>query len=396
VSAVLSPIGRRIGTVYEPGDITWHGAKIDGSTDDTDAWNSAIALAFETGSEVFHPGGTSIVSSALVPLSGIMVRGIGSRRSIIKASANTFSIFNDGGTARSNVSFRDIGFDGNSVGSSNRCVLFDADAAASENIEFLRCRFSNVFRGAELDRVEGLDFIDCTGTGLGSSVLYVGESNALARSSSVFVRGVKVTGGDTAADASGTGVVFVGYADGVKVLDSEFDGTGAASGATTLHHAVYLRSVTDAQVRGIRSKDQRRGAGVHIFSDTGGGDARSKRVTVSNVTVTGTTHYAGIRIDEVDSLAMGVLIVEDCFTSALYLTNSTGVALGDLIAKNNDVEGNPLNEVVRLSNVDLVDSGITLVQMGLGDYADDAAAEAAGVPIGGMYNDGGAVRVRIS
>lgn len=61
-----------------------------------------------------------------------------------------------------------------------------------------------------------------------------------------------------------------------------------------------------------------------------------------------------------------------------------------------NVEGNPANEVVRLSNVALVDSGITLVQFELGEYADDAAAATAGVPIGGMYNDSGAVRVRVS
>lgn len=63
------------GQVY---NVKAYGAKIDGSTDDTSAWNSAFSAASTAGGGiVYHPGGTSVITSTLVIPSGVWVMGVG-------------------------------------------------------------------------------------------------------------------------------------------------------------------------------------------------------------------------------------------------------------------------------------------------------------------------------
>lgn len=40
--------------------------------------------------------------------------------------------------------------------------------------------------------------------------------------------------------------------------------------------------------------------------------------------------------------------------------------------------------------------GYAVVRVTLGDYANDAAAEADGVPVGGIYRNGSVIQVRVS
>jgi hypothetical protein len=339
---------------YIWGDLRRYGALIDGTTSDTAAWTKAISQAVESGgSPVFHSGGTTLIDSALTPLTGLNVYGVSNRVSIIKASANSFSLFNDSSTARSNIVFRDIGFDGNSASTGNRAVLFDADTATqSQNIEFHRCRFTNLFRGAELDRVSGLKFYDCEGETLNSSLLYVGETDSTGRSSNVRVRGVRVSGG-TINDVSGGGNVVIAYADGVQVDDTELDGAGASSGAANLFHGVYLRGCTDGKVRDVRAQGHRRGAAVHVFADTGAGEATNKRITVSGVQADEQQHYAAVRIDAVEGLVLNDIQAERGYTQACYLTNITGLTAGNINGKNNNRERitGTGNAMVRLENI---------------------------------------------
>lgn len=59
-------------------DVRWWGAKLDGVTDDTNAWNSAIAAASAARVTLRHPGGTSIYTGAMALPDHISLEGVGS------------------------------------------------------------------------------------------------------------------------------------------------------------------------------------------------------------------------------------------------------------------------------------------------------------------------------
>lgn len=64
------------GQVY---NIKTYGAKVDGVTDDTTAWQDALAAAGSAGHGiVYHPGGVSVISNTLVIPTGVWIVGVGS------------------------------------------------------------------------------------------------------------------------------------------------------------------------------------------------------------------------------------------------------------------------------------------------------------------------------
>ena len=53
-------------------------------------------------------------------------------------------------------------------------------------------------------------------------------------------------------------------------------------------------------------------------------------------------------------------------------------------------------KIVAVAPLTLANGQLSLDLGALGDYADDAAAEQAGVPVAGLYRSGGALRVRVA
>lgn len=103
------------------------------------------------------------------------------------------------------------------------------------------------------------------------------------------------------------------------------------------------------------------------------------------------TEGRGIEFEETEtalivSLSIEGAVVSGGFQATLYTTGATNVQLpqSGLLATTAGAEA--------LSNKALV----APVLQGLGDYANDGAAATGGVPIGGVYHDSGALRVRLA
>ena len=335
VAANVTPVNYS----YPPGDVRRYGAVLDNWTNDWQALTDAIAQSVVNAGAPVYIAGFLAVNASVVLLSGATICGDGPAFSGIKGLANNFSILTDNNSPVADIVIQDLLFSAVSIGSSNRGIFLDADTSnTAERITVRRCKFKTLFRGANLHRVQGLVFDDCEGENLGSSVVYVGLSTSGGRSSGVRIRRTRMVGGDTSPDSSGSGILFVGYSDLVTIDDAEFIDTGAydPGALTTHHHSIYVRDVTDISITKVKSRGQRKGAGVQVYSDVGAGEAKCKRVTISDVQVTGTYNYAGLRIDNVDGLTLSNIHCEDCYTQAIYLSNISEANVFGVIARNNN------------------------------------------------------------
>ena len=347
-----------INTAYPPGDVRRYGAKLDGATDDSAPLTRAIAQCVQDGGAAVHvPQGTLAIASPITLRSYTKIYGDGPGISAIYGLANTFSLLTDNNSPVTDISIEGLTLEAVSIGSSNRGIFLDADTSTTaERIAVRRCKFKSMFRGANLHRVQEFVFDDCEGESLGSSVVYVGLSASAGRSSKVCIRRMRMKGGDTSRDNSGSGIMFVGHADKVIIDDAEFVDTGAYApqALTTHHHSVYVRDVVDISITRIKSSGQRCGAGVHVYSDIAAGEARCARVTLAEIRVTGTSNYAGVRIDQVDGLTMSNIECEDCHTQAIYLSNIRECNVSGVIARNNARQGvaGTDNAVAWVENVD--------------------------------------------
>ena len=125
-------------------DITDYGAAINGTTNDSAAWVSAIAAASAVGGTVLHPGGTSAVGTMIAVPSNVTIAGVGPS-SVIKGLAGLTSTYvfdvrgNDvGPVSVDNVTFRDLRFDMNTVSQAGAVVY-----RRNNDLLFDRCWFSN-------------------------------------------------------------------------------------------------------------------------------------------------------------------------------------------------------------------------------------------------------------
>lgn len=107
-------------------DVREHGALIDGITDDSVAIQAAIDAAAVSGGIVKIPAGTSIISTAMILKTNVVIEGAGVNLTTIKLSPNAncaafetvdFSTLNAGNTAAGPHSFalRDMTIDGNKI-----------------------------------------------------------------------------------------------------------------------------------------------------------------------------------------------------------------------------------------------------------------------------------------
>jgi hypothetical protein len=65
-----------------------------------------------------------------------------------------------------------------------------------------------------------------------------------------------------------------------------------------------------------------------------------------------------------------------------------------LIGRTSEGRGPP-EKITVLAPLTLANGQLSLDLGAVGDYADDAAADLGGVPVGGLYRSGGALRVRV-
>lgn len=214
-------------TLTNPGDIRRYGAVGDGVTDCTAAFEAAIAQAnHETGSEVFIPQGTWVVSSPLTGVRGLKMTGEGRYRSIVQISgAINFMTFSgtvgnpDGGA----MVFRDFTVKGSSTSGSHfdfnyggqtefQGMRFWLCGAASgafvvlntecHRTSFRNCLFQTWANAAVLTAgiVNSiLTFQDCQFNANGTSGIVAGSGSAgisLGSGEQVFINSCNVNGDD--------------------------------------------------------------------------------------------------------------------------------------------------------------------------------------------------------
>jgi hypothetical protein len=362
VAAGLTPIN----PAYGPGDVRRYGAVLDRATDGAAALTRAIAQSVETGGAPVYIPGHLATGSAVVLLSGARIYGDGDGVSSIYALANTFSLLTDNNSAVTDIVIEDLLFEAVSIGTSNRGIFLDADTASlSERIRVRRCRFKTMFRGLNAHRASQVEFDDCVGEDLDSSLLYVGLSVAAGRSSKIRVRRPRVDDGDIN-EASGGGNIIIAYADGVRVENAELNDAGASSGSVNLHHGVYYRSVTRGQIIGTKATGHRRGAAIHVFSDTG--ETRCEDIDIRSTEAFQMQDYAAVRCHAVDQLTIDGVQAREGYTQALYLTDINRLHLVNVSGRNNNQEQltGTQNAMCRLE--DVVGANITNI-LGLEDSA---------------------------
>jgi nitrous oxidase accessory protein NosD len=318
---------------HPPGDIRRYGALIDGVTSDSTAWTRAIA----SNDNIFHPGGTSAIGSALVMRSGITIYGLGNGLSRVHCLANNFSAFTDNDVDLNNVTIRYLWISAVSSSTSNRGILFDADTTVfSENITVENVRVTSMFRGVECDRVRDLKVRDCRFSSLNSVGVYVGSNASTGRSTKVTVSGCTLKDNGSADTEGG---MIISFVDEVAVIGNQIDNVGAPSGSTNLYHGIYLRTCNQATVAHNTLQTLKRGAGIVVYADVPNGETACTDVTLSGNVIQDAENYVGIRCDNVNDLAITGNVVRDCYDNAMYLTTIDGLTVHGNVMKNNNVSG---------------------------------------------------------
>lgn len=196
----------------------WFGAALDGSTDDTTAYTTALAVV----DRIFIPAGTSIVSSISVPANKVI--DTAGHDTTIKQKSGTAANTRIISVTGSNVRIGDLSVEGqlnqagDTTGEQNHGIFINASAASLSNISI-----GNV-----------------TGTNIRGDVVYVGQSGGNTVSQVIVGH---VTGSNVYRNVvsvvSGSGVSIesvMGTQVGFYHLDVEPDvGAGTAKGISVGH-----------------------------------------------------------------------------------------------------------------------------------------------------------------
>ena len=124
-------------------NVRWAGAVGNGSTDDTAAIQAAESAASAAGVSLFFPSGVYMINNnSIIKASGVSWFGAGKSSSILRGMAQTFTNSLVSGGTCSNMTFRDLGFDGINMAGSGFFGLL-AIATFTNGI-IVDCGFTNI------------------------------------------------------------------------------------------------------------------------------------------------------------------------------------------------------------------------------------------------------------
>jgi polygalacturonase len=248
--------GRIIG-MWE--NVKHHGAKGDGSTDDTTAINAAITATASTGGVVYFPpgvyvhtgltmttntrlvGSLAVVSEFAPATSGVILKYTGAGAAIaVTANAN-----------HNGPSVEHIGMLGPSAGGSTIGLFVDGSGSVMQVGSIKSVRAKGFGTGIKLNNTYQTSLLDCYADGNGIGLQFTNNANAnsvLGGGYRENVTGINITGGSASIFVSPATTVESNSATGLLV-----DGSAATSGLVLGGHyennprGIYFNPSTTAQ-----------------------------------------------------------------------------------------------------------------------------------------------------
>jgi len=118
-----------------------YGAKVDGSTDDSDAWDDAFAAARASGGVVYQPAGTSVITRTIYKPGNVTLRGEGRGASVLRSAGvypmiRSYERANGSGTGKRsfNGGIEDITLDAQDNKGGGGGYIVDADGWYNQTI----------------------------------------------------------------------------------------------------------------------------------------------------------------------------------------------------------------------------------------------------------------------
>ncbi len=315
-----------------------YGALGNGIHDDTAAINSAITAVRNAGGGIlFFPSGTYIVSSPITALgSNITFQGCGASSSIkLKNSANCLLI--NTATIYSNITFRDLDFDGNGANQTDGSTRDDRKMIIIQNVtalKFLNCSLHDGRTGAQV-HTASCDYtliLGCRAYNVGHSAAF--QTDAFLAFNQTHYRCignsvVGLTNPDTGFAQNGINHSVVTN----NTIDSMTDGVSLSfSNSHTSHHNVIANNT----INGTGSTYDSDGIKVSAFGNSGGGEGN-----IHDAIITGNVIHncnKGMWIEQADRVdILGNIIADGAGTDTqlILLNTISGGTLNDLTIRGN-------------------------------------------------------------
>lgn len=356
---------------------TVYGALGDGSTDDITAINAAIQAA-SAGDSVWFPAGTYIISTSIIPKSGVSLKSDYATIKLKNASNTDMVTFNG---VFSNLTIEGIIFDGNQT---NQTYNNDMNGinftAACLNVWIRNCKFINITgRCIETNPASNVDNIHIVDN---KFIDYLYQGVNLQATSNAFISNnifdnESVTATDTPYGVSCNVVTNVTINDNIIILS----GTGSGNGfGITVRDGINTKidnNTIDGQdyvnIGGISCDTNIRTSDYTITNNTifecegtggievgGDTDFGTERATINNNTLE-SCHKSGIILNGgiVDNVTINGNILRDCGTgSGSIATNTASGSTQTNITMANNVITDSAGIGIRI-NGQLADSSIT-------------------------------------
>jgi hypothetical protein len=347
------------------------GAVGDGTTNDTTAIQNAIAYGQSSGNEVFFPPGTYLVTSQIT-VHRQSVRGARATLKFSGLGASTDCLVLQGSSRSEQLVWSGINVDANSTG--RDAIVLSGGTVSSTSADYLRLQDVHI-TGAVRDgiHIEPAtnncwieDFIarDVRITSPGRNGIFVKIPNYTAAflNQSAF-HNVEIRGAALTTAGYDVYMEYAGSASDQKISellfqDCEFDADGGTNHGQASFYLVKTGSA--GSIDGLTFISC-------TFEDVSGTIITGFPpclVVAAGTTVGSVTQVGGIIV------GYGYLVDYDTFASQVFSRSQGG---------DRDLHS------ISLSAIGFAAS-----------YANDAAAAAAGVPIGGLYRNGSAVSIRVT
>ena len=331
-------VSREVDTiVYDPSDgynVKDFGATGDGTTDDAEAIQAAIDAAYSGGGgQVLFPVPSSayLVNTALVLKSNVQLLGMG-YASRIRTTASVSTI-HDNDSAVTDVRVNGLRI---SAASGQYAIFLNSTTSARVMVD--HCHFDSGKRAISVDGATDVTIAENTFTALTENTLQIGSSEPAA----LTTKRVTIRGNHASASSTVDGSVYAVWSvDGVAISSNTADGCGITVGTSTHYHSIYVRASEDVAIASNTSRGQRGGAAIHVHAEGN----KSQEVAISENICTGSTDYVGIRCNHVDGLSVVGNAVAENDSVGVFVSNSSGVVVGDNTLRDNNAGGGSGTEV---------------------------------------------------